>query len=102
MTPPLMFTHCALQDCISVDPVHCFLGAITQPQCSHCRTASVWARGPSTCIRICFQPMFIHIMFTSFKLQDCVSVDPGAVYSGIWATSKILGKPPGRCVCGGA
>ena len=25
---------------------------------------------------------------------DAVSVDPGAVYSNIWATSKILGRPP--------
>jgi NAD(P)-dependent dehydrogenase (short-subunit alcohol dehydrogenase family) len=25
---------------------------------------------------------------------DIVSVDPGAVYSNIWATSKILGRPP--------
>ena len=30
------------------------------------------------------------------KGVDAVSVDPGAVYSNIWATSKILGKPPGR------
>jgi NAD(P)-dependent dehydrogenase (short-subunit alcohol dehydrogenase family) len=27
-----------------------------------------------------------------------VAVDPGAVYSNIWATSKILGRPPGSTV----
>ncbi|GAX83956.1 hypothetical protein CEUSTIGMA_g11380.t1 [Chlamydomonas eustigma] len=25
---------------------------------------------------------------------ECVSVDPGAVYSGLWSTSKIWGRPP--------
>jgi hypothetical protein len=27
-----------------------------------------------------------------------VAVDPGAVYSNIWATSKILGRPPGSTI----
>ncbi|GMH37413.1 hypothetical protein BSKO_05286 [Bryopsis sp. KO-2023] len=44
--------------------------------------------------------MFTKLMQEKWREKNvsCACVDPGAVYTGIWKTSKLLGRPPGSWV----